>query len=478
MRENTARPLVLDNQIEEKTVRPFGIRDKFGYLFGDFGNDFFFVLVSAFLMVFYTDVFGISAATVGTLFLVARLWDAVADVTWGRFIDTRKTGKKGKFKPWVFRMSFPVVISGVLMFVHIPGMSNGFYLAYAFVTYILWGTLYSTVNIPYGSMASVITGDPVERTTLSTWRTMGAMLASLIINVVGPLLIFVNNKIDPNRMLLAAIIFGILAISCYMACVKLSTERIVVPERSASEKKGGMGKTVKGLFKNKPLITILIASLLFMMTMMLIGAVNVYLFKDYFQNAAALSIVGLIQTATVFLAIPLVKPLVAKFGKKETASAGMLLAAVAYGVLYFLPNAGLTVFLIGSAVGMFGYGFFNLVVWAFVTDVIDYHELLTGLREDGTVYSIYSFARKVGQALAGGVGGFAIAAVGYNAVAKVQSDTALSGIHTLATLLPAVIYLVVFLILVFIYPLNKARLSKLTVDLAEKRSSSESVKAE
>ena len=301
---------------------------------------------------------------------------------------------------------------------------------------------------------------------------MGAMLAGLVINVGGPLLIFVNNKIDPNRMLLAAIIFGILAISCYMACVKLSTERIVAPERPASAK-GGMGKTVKGLFKNKPLITILFASLLFMMCMMLIGAVNVYLFKDYFQNAAALSIVGLIQTATVFLAIPLVQPLVKKFGKKEIASAGMLLAALSYGVLYFLPNASLTTFLIGSAFGMFGYGFFNLVVWAFVTDVIDYHELLTGLREDGTVYSIYSFARKVGQALAGGVGGFAIAAVGYSATVKVQSDAALSGIHTLATLLPAVIYLVVFLILVFIYPLNKARLSKLTVDLAAKRKETE-----
>ena len=119
-------------------------------------------------MVFYTDIFGISAAIVGTLFLVARLWDAVADVSWGRFIDTRKTTKNGKFKPWIFRMSFPLVITGVLMFVKIPGMSEGFYLGCAFVTYIFWGTLYSTVNIPYGSMASVITTDPVERTSLST----------------------------------------------------------------------------------------------------------------------------------------------------------------------------------------------------------------------------------------------------------------------------------------------------------------------
>ena len=137
--------------------------------------------------------------------MVARLWDAFADVTWGRFIDTRKTSKNGKFKPWIFRMSFPLVISGILMFVKIPGMSDGFYLAWAFVTYIVWGTLYSTVNIPYGSMASVITEDPVERTTLSTWRTMGAMLASLLINVLGPLIVFVDNKIDANRMLMAAV---------------------------------------------------------------------------------------------------------------------------------------------------------------------------------------------------------------------------------------------------------------------------------
>jgi GPH family glycoside/pentoside/hexuronide:cation symporter len=451
-------------------MRPFGIRDKLGYLFGDFGNDFFFILVSAFLMVYYTDVFQISAATVGILFLVARLWDAVADVTWGRFIDTRKAGKNGKFKPWIFRMSFPLVLSGVLMFMKIPGMSDGFYLAWAFVTYILWGTLYSTVNIPYGSMASVITADPVERTTLSTFRTMGAMLASLIINVVGPLLVFVNNKIDANRMLMAAIIFGILALACYMACVKLTTERIAAPE--TEKPKGNMGQTMKGLVKNKPLIWILIASLAFMVNTMLIGAVNVYLFKDYFSNAAALSMVGFIQTAAVFLAIPLVKPLVARFGKKETAAAGMLLAFIAYLALYLLPDLDLTPFLVITAVGMFGFAFFNLVVWAFVTDVIDYHEYLTGLREDATVYSIYSMARKVGQAIAGGIGGFAISAVGYEAAREVQTPEALAGIHMLATLIPAIIYLAIFLILVFLYPLSKKRTVQLTIDLAEKRKSS------
>jgi glycoside/pentoside/hexuronide:cation symporter, GPH family len=462
-----SQPIMKETGSNGKTVRPFGMRDKFGYLFGDFGNDFFFMLVISFLMVFYTDIFHISAATVGLLFMIARLWDAFADVAWGRFIDTRKATKNGKFKPWILRMSFPLVITGVLMFVKIPGMSDGFYLAWAFVTYIVWGTLYSTVNIPYGSMASVITEDSVERTTLSTWRTMGAMLASLVINVLGPLVVFVDNKIDANRMFMAAVIFGVLALACYIACYKLSTERIVAPE--VKKQKGNMGQTMKGLVKNKPLMWILVASLIFMINTMLIGTVNTYLFKDYFSNAAALSMVGFVQTAMAFIAIPIVKPLVAKFGKKETAAAGMGLAAIVYLALYFLKDLTAIQFVFIVAIGMFGFAFFNLVVWAFVTDVIDYHEFLTGLREDATVYSIYSMARKIGQAIAGGLGGVAIAAVGYNATLGQQTQEALNGIHTLATLVPAIIYIVIFLILVFLYPLTKARTIQLSSDLAERR---------
>ncbi|EKN62482.1 sugar (glycoside-Pentoside-Hexuronide) transporter [Neobacillus bataviensis LMG 21833] len=449
------------------TVRPFGMRDKLGYMFGDWGNDFFFILAASFLMVFYTDVYHISPALVGTLFLVARLWDAIADVTVGRFIDSRKAGKNGKFRPWIFRMSFPLVIVGVLMFVHIPGMSTGFYEAYAFITYLLWGTLYSTVNIPYGSMASVMTSDPVERTTLSTFRSLGGALAGLIINVAGPLILFVDNKADANRFILGAIIFGILSLTCYMACYKLTVERIVAPESETP--KGNFAQTVKGLGKNKPLLWILVASLLFLVCFMLVGTVNVYLFKDYFSNAKALSMVGLIQTVALIIAMPMVKPLVAKFGKKELASGGLFLSIIVYTLLYFLPNLTAGQFTGVLAVGMFGFSFFNLVIWAFVTDVIDYHEYLTGLREDGTVYSIYSFARKVGQAVAGGLGGYAIAAVGYNSTSQSQTQEALSGIHSLATLVPAVILLVVFLILVFFYPLNKKRTMQLTADLAERR---------
>jgi GPH family glycoside/pentoside/hexuronide:cation symporter len=179
--------------------------------------------------------------------------------------------------------------------------------------------------------------------------------------------------------------------------------------------------------------------------------------------------VGLLQSVAVFIGMPMVKPLVAKFGKKELASAGILIAAVVYGVLYLLPNLNSTQFISILFVAMFGYGLFNLVIWAFVTDVIDYHEYLTGLREDGTVYSIYSFARKVGQAVAGGVGGAAIAAVGYNSNLQAQTQGTLQGIHTLGTLVPAITLAVVFVLIVFLYPLNKKRTTQLAVDLKTKR---------
>lgn len=171
----------------------------------------------------------------------------------------------------------------------------------------------------------------------------------------------------------------------------------------------------------------------------------------------------------VFVATPLVKPLVSRFGKKELASFGLALSSSVYFLLWFLKDINGFQFVAISSLGMLGFAFFNLVIWAFVTDVIDYHEFLTGLREDATVYSIYSMSRKIGQAVAGGLGGFVIGAVGYKAGAIAQTEQALSGIHTLGTLVIGIIFLIVFLIIAFLYPLNKERTIKLTNELAERR---------
>lgn len=454
-------------KVQGQTKRPFGLRDKFGYLLGDCGNDFFFLLVSSYLMIFYTDVFHINAAAVGVIFFIARLWDGFADVAWGRFIDSRSGTKHGKFKPWLLRMSLPLVVTGILMFVHIPGMSDGFYLAWAFVTYIVWGTLYSTVSIPYGSMASVMTNDPVERTSLSTWRTTGSMLAGILIGVLAPLIIFVDNKLDANRLFMTAVIFAVIAIACYFACFKLTTERVVV--QTTEKQKGSFGRSFKHLLKNKPFIWVVTSMLIVTVSSLLVNTVNTYLFKEYFSNTGALSLVGLVQIATMIVAVPLVKPLVKRFGKKEVSSAGLLISALTYLLLFFLKDLTAIQFILISSVSMFSFSFFGLTSWAFITDVIDYHEYSTGLREDATVFSFTAMTRKVGQALAGGIGGFAIALVGYDATLDVQTEASLSGIYSLSTLVPGVMYFMIFILLGVFYPLNKQRTNQLAIDLAEKR---------
>ncbi|MEG0310164.1 MAG: MFS transporter, partial [Eubacterium sp.] len=206
-------------------MKKFGISDKLGYMFGDFGNDFFFILVSSFLMLYYTKVLGVSGAAVGTLFLVARCVDAFTDITMGRIVDIAKPTKYGKYRPWIRRMALPAVLAGILLFLPAAqSFSDSGKLIYIYVTYLLWGSIcYTSINIPYGSMASVITTDPTERAALSTFRSIGAALAGVLISAGVPLFIYTadakgNQVVMAERFFPMAVIFGICALICYILC--------------------------------------------------------------------------------------------------------------------------------------------------------------------------------------------------------------------------------------------------------------------
>ena len=177
---------------KNRGVRPFGIRDKFGYLFGDFGNDFTFILSSSFLLKFYTDVIGVKAGVVGIVMMLARFLDAFTDVFMGRLCDRSRCGKHGKFKPWLLRMAGPVAISSFLIYQYsIATAAMWIKISWLVVTYILWGSVfYTSVNIPYGSMASAISDNPEHRQSLSTWRSMGATLAGAVIGAGVPLFVY------------------------------------------------------------------------------------------------------------------------------------------------------------------------------------------------------------------------------------------------------------------------------------------------
>lgn len=454
--------------------RPFGLRDKLGYMFGDFGNDFSFLFASNYLMVFYTKVLGLSGFVVGLLFMGARVVDAFTDVTMGRIVDHIKPAKDGRFRPWLRRMCIPVAVASTIMYLYFVG--DWVYwakLSYVVITYLLWSSFcYTAINIPYGSMASVISPDVKDRASLSTFRSIGASLAGLVIGVLVPLIVYDtdeagNQIVLPVRFTLTAVVFGILAIVCYSLCYTFCQERVFFDKKETGRE--SIGEMLRGLGRNKPLLALVFAALVLLLASMLSQTMNNYLFLDYFKNAKAMAAVNIVSMLSVFALAPFITKIASNVGKKEAGAVGMLLAGIVYVLMFFLRIRSIPLFMVFLFVGTLGVGLFNLIVWAFITDIIDYQEVKTGKREDGTVYAVYSFARKVGQALAGGLGGFALTAIGYVSDAPAQADVVAERIYTVATLLPGVCYLIVFLIIQFQYPLTRRLVEENTTILQKKR---------
>lgn len=464
---------------QTKEVNPFGIKDKLGYMMGDFGNDFTFILSTMLLTKFYTDVMGVSAAVVGTIMMLARFVDAFTDVTMGRICDRSKVTPNGKFKPWILRMCVPVALASFLMYQSgLSGLPTGVKIVYLAITYLLWGSFtYTGINIPYGSMASAISADAGDRQSLSTFRTMGGMLAGMVIGVGLPLIAY--EKIDGKETLigskvtLAAGIFSILAIVCYLLCYKLVTERVVV--ESTQEGKGtSVGQMLKNAVKNRALISIVVASIVMLLAQLTMQNMAAYIFPDYYNNAAAQSASTMMMMVGMIVAAVVAKPLANKFGKAEVSVVSNLFAAIVMVVLWIIRPESVWVYCGLQMLCWLGLGVFSMVCWALITDVIDYSEIKNGVREDGSVYALYSFARKLGQALAAGLSGWLLTAIGYSSEAAaegmVQTDSVLSGIYNISTLIPAVGFGLLAAVLWFWYPLHKKQVDANIEFLKEKHS--------
>ena len=460
-----------------KEVKPFGIKDKVGYMMGDFGNDFTFILSTMLLTKFYTDVMGVSAAVVGTIMMLARFVDAFTDVTMGRICDRSKVTPNGKFKPWILRMCIPVALASFLMYQSgLSGLPTGVKVAYLAITYLLWGSFtYTGINIPYGSMASAISADASDRQSLSTFRTMGGMLAGMVIGVLLPLIAYekVGGKetlIGP-KVTLAAGIFSILAIVCYLLCYKLVTERVVV--ESTQEGKGtSVGQMLKNAVKNRALISIIVASVVMLLAQLTMQNMGAYIYPDYYNNAAAQSASTLMMMGGMIVAAAIAKPLANKFGKAEISVVSNVFAAAVMVLLWVVRPQSVWVYCGLQMLCWLGLGVFSMVGWALITDVIDYSEIKNGVREDGTVYALYSFARKLGQALAAGLSGWLLTAIGYSSEAAAeglkQTQSVLDGIFNISTLIPAVGFALLAAVLWFWYPLHKKQVDENIALLKEK----------
>ena len=454
------------------SVQPFGMKDKLGYMFGDFGNDFTFILSSMFMMKFYTDVMGISSGVVGVLMMAARFVDAVTDVTMGQIVDRSKPTKDGKFKPWIKRMCGPVAIASFLIYQSaFANMAYGFKVAWMAVTYLLWGSIfYTSINIPYGSMASAVSSDPKDRAQLSTWRTIGATLAGLVIGVGTPMVAYEvvdgNTVLSGSRMTIIAGVFSVCAIICYLLCFNLVRERVKV---EANTQKLEVGKLLKSLFTNRALLGIIVAAILLLLAQLGMSGMAGYVYPNYYGSASAQSLSALTGNLVILaVCAPLAVKFSTKFGKKELSSVACLVSAVVYVVCLVLKPQNPFAYVALSTIAYLGIGFFNTVIWAMITDVIDDSEVKNGIREDGTIYAVYSFARKVGQALSSGMVGGLLALIGYTQATAFDPEVTL-GIFKMSCIIPIIGFAAVALALIFLYPLNKKRVEENVAELARRR---------
>ena len=463
-----------------KAVPPFGIKDKIGYLFGDFGNDFTFILSSSFLLKFYTDVMGVSAAVVGAVMMIARFVDGFTDVTMGRICDRGRVTKSGKFKPWIRRMCAPVAIASFLIYQSsLSDMPMGFKIAWLAVTYILWGSIfYTSINIPYGSMASTISRESSDRQSLSTFRTMGSTLAGVIVGAGVPLVAYDTKVVDGvtvaemngPRFTLIAGAFSILAVVAYLLCYYLTTERIIPNEAADARKGEGVRHLIISAVKNRALVSIIAASVLMLLSQFTLQQMANYVFPDYYANTGAQSLSTIAMMFGMIIAAVLARPLAKRFGKAEISVFSNALAALVCIVLFFIRPQNVWVYVGLNVFSWLGLGIFAMVSWALITDVIDYSEIKNGVREDGSIYALYSFARKIGQAAAAGLTGFFLSAIGYEKLEGGPLPTPVKeGIFTLSTIVPAIGFVLLSLVLWFWYPLRKEQVNRNVAHLKQKR---------
>ncbi|MDD6222955.1 MAG: MFS transporter, partial [Lachnospiraceae bacterium] len=321
-------------KFEENAKRPFGMRDKIGYAAGDFANDLTFVIAAMFMMKFYTDVMDVSAAIVGVMMMAAKVVDAFTDVAMGQICDRSGYTAKGKFAPWIRRFAGPVAVASFLIFApYFADKPMGFKIFWMFFTYLLWGSVFYTgINIPYGSMASAISGDPRERASLSNWRTIGASLAGMVIGVILPLFVYemdVNGNmiLSGTRVAIAALLCSIGSVICYLLCYHLVTERVKVAQKTEKFSLKGL---LIGLGKNKALIGIVLASVCMLLVQLTSSNMTGYVFPNYFKNTAAQSAAGAVGIAITFLCATFTVKLSQKFGRKELAIAASVFGAVVY----------------------------------------------------------------------------------------------------------------------------------------------------
>lgn len=436
---------------DKKELRPFGMRDKIGYAFGDMGCNFSFQLVSSYMYLFYTQCIGLSAKHWAWIIIVSKIWDAVNDVLIGSLVDRKRISKKSKFMPWISIGSVGLVVFSIMIFTPVTGFSQIGKILWCLASYCLWSVAYTMINVPYGSLHSVITEDPKQRTTLSTFRSIGAALPAVLIMIL-PKVVYKDNVLSANSLFIVAVVFSIAAFFTFFALRKMVTERVV---REDKVEKVSYISTVKSYFTNRAMIGITVATVAVVIFYNSSMSVNNLIFQFYFNDAEKASLAMIASYLPLVAFMPFASNIVAKIGKKKLLTISGLVSVIAGIVMLVLPITpdlkGIIIYVIGLMFVNTGCCVFQIIVWAMVADCIEDSYRKKGVREEGSLYALYSFFRKLAQGIGSALVALSLSSVGYIESSAVQTAEASANIKNLYIILLIIGLAIMTLSMKFVY---------------------------
>lgn len=465
------------------------LKEKIGYGFGDMASSMFWKIFGMYSLFFYTDVFGITAAAAGTMFLVARLWDSFFDLFVGIMADRTKT-RWGRYRPYLLWFAIPFSVMGVITF-YVPDFGATGKLVYAYITYSLMMIVYSLINVPYASLLGVMSANPKERNILSSYRMSFAFIGSFItFMLLQPLIDIYANSLDANTLTqienavettvstepmawtLGVATIGILCAILFFFCFRWTRERV---EPVNDSEDTSISNDLKILFRNKPwwiLVATGLAALLFNAVR---DGVAIYYFKDYVQLSYKMPFTGWDATTIYFLVgqaanlggVMLAPSLSAKYGKRKTYMIAMAIAGILSTLFFFVSNHYALILLFQLVISFFA-GYVLPLLWSMFADIVDYQELKTNRRTSGLIFSSSSMSQKLGWALGAAMTGWILFLFKYNTEAIQQNAETILGERLMISIIPAVCCLLAFVGMIF-YPLTETKVKEVTEELARRR---------
>ena len=453
--------------------RKFGILDSISYAAGDIGSNMSFALRPT-LIIFWTQFMGMSSQLYALLLVIVQVWAAITDPIIGAMVDSdRRVHKRNKFLTYMLYGAMGLIVAGALCFIPLRNASLPIKVIIFVVGYVIWDIFYTMANVPYGSLLSVISKDPADRASLSAWRSVGSMIGNMVPVAVLPFLIYDSNEnLIGKNAFIAALIMGVIGFFAFLFMIRTTVVRVTDQRTHERKEKFSIIKAFGNFIKNRPAVGATVAAMGMIVGIQASVAAVTVLFQSYFRNVGISGIIQVFSLLPVFVFTPFARKMVTKFGKKELSVVGALISIAASAAMLILPitpdGNGIVIYVICQLVNSLGVGIFSTVSWSLMGDAIDYNRWKTGAHEEGTVYSLHSFFRKLAQGFGPSLVLLVMAALGY--VGANEGNQLPEVARNIRFLVPALYLFGAVLMLIgmaFIYNLDKKTLARMNRELEE-----------